>query len=215
MKKLDSKYGCALVKLARKIVVTYLKEGVVISVKQKEGLCDEETMGGFLTAKIIKEVNNEKTERVVMSAGCPLPLMSLRDIVVDSAINMAIQIRSRSLLNTLEIKNLIFEIDVLTPLRIVDVEKPTDYLRKIRVGRDGLMVERGFFRVLLLPKVPLEKGWDAQDFLSECCVRAGYPPDAWLYKNVNIYAFQSQIFKEVKPLGKIIELSLDPGAVDP
>lgn len=206
---MDLKHGRALVRLARQIVVTYLEEGFIGSVEGKKESYSEEIMGSFLTARVVEDVNRGKTERVVMSVGCPLPLMSVRDIVVDSTTNMAIRIRAHSLLGTLEIENLIFEIDMLTPPRLVSVKKPDEYSGKIRVGKDGLMIEHGFLRALLLPKVPLEKGWDVQDFLSECCMRAGFPPDAWLYKNLDIYTFQSRIFKEVEPCGEIVELSME------
>jgi len=75
--------------------------------------------------------------------------------------------------------------------------------------RDGLIVEQNVFKGLLLPQVPVEQGWDAEDFLSHTCMKAGLQPDAWCEKNTKISKFQGQIFTETKPLGPIKEIQLN------
>jgi len=92
---------------------------------------------------------------------------------------------------------------VLTPPEPVEVENPQDYCSKIKVGRDGLIVERSFCKGLLLPQVPVEWKWDEEAFLCQCCIKAGLPPDSWLLKGTRIYKFSSIIAQETSPNGPI------------
>ena len=91
---------------------------------------------------------------------------------------------------------------------LIEVEDPRDYPKAIRVGRDGLIVEKGFFRGLLLPQVPVEWGWDERTFLSQCCLKAGLYPDAWLDKDTRIYRFQAVVFEEEAPRGPVRRVEL-------
>jgi hypothetical protein len=83
------------------------------------------------------------------------------------------------------------------------VKKPTEYAAKIKVGKDGLIVERGMFKGLLLPQVPVEWKWDEEEFLCQCCIKAGLLPDNWLLEGTKIYRFQAIIFEEEKPRGEV------------
>jgi len=76
-------------------------------------------------------------------------------------------------------------------------------LAKIKVGEDGLIVEKGMFKGLLLPQVPVEWGWCEEEFLCQCCVKAGLPPDSWLTKGAKIYKFSAIIFGEKTPKGEV------------
>ncbi|MFX0010338.1 MAG: AMMECR1 domain-containing protein, partial [Candidatus Hermodarchaeota archaeon] len=52
---------------------------------------------------------------------------------------------------------------------------------------DGLIVEKRSSKGLLLPQVPVEWHWDVEEFLNNCCMKAGLTPDAWLEKGTKIY----------------------------
>ena len=45
-----------------------------------------------------------------------------------------------------------------------------------------------------IPQVALEWGWDADEFLSQTCHKAGLPPDAW--KDATIWRFEAEVFSE-------------------
>ncbi len=81
--------------------------------------------------------------------------------------------------------------------------KKKDLPKEIKIGVHGLIVEKGFYKGLLLPQVPVEWGWDEMEFLSQTCWKAGLPPDCWLDENTKIYAFTAEIFEEEEPHGKI------------
>jgi AMMECR1 domain-containing protein len=92
---------------------------------------------------------------------------------------------------------------------LIKVDKPEEYLSHIEIGRDGLIVEQGFFKGLLLPQVPIEQGWEKKEFISNTCMKAGLMPDAWFNENTKISKFSGQIFTEIEPRGEIKEKKLD------
>jgi hypothetical protein len=89
-----------------------------------------------------------------------------------------------------ELDTLDIEISVLTPMkRICDPNQ-------VAVGRDGLYIKRGICAGVLLPQVPVEQGWDREQFLDHTCLKAGLPAGAWKEKNTELYVFQAEVFGE-------------------
>ncbi len=88
-----------------------------------------------------------------------------------------------------EIPELHIEISVMTE------PKPISSVDEIVVGRDGLIIEKGPNRGLLLPQVPVEWGWDRDEYLKHLCAKAGLGPDEW-QSGATIYAFQALVFGE-------------------
>jgi AmmeMemoRadiSam system protein B/AmmeMemoRadiSam system protein A len=89
-----------------------------------------------------------------------------------------------------ELPELEYEISVLTPMQEV---KDLD---EIMVGRDGLEMESGAHRGVLLPQVPVEYNWTRDEFLSHTCTKAGMAPDCWRTGDVKISRFQALVFSE-------------------
>ncbi|TEU06413.1 TIGR00296 family protein, partial [Candidatus Bathyarchaeota archaeon] len=88
--------------------------------------------------------------------------------------------------------------------QLVKVKTPMDYPSKIQVGQDGLIVEGGYSKGLLLPQVPVEWSWNEEEFLCQCCIKAGLSPDCWLLKGTKIYKFNCVIAQEVSPNGEVV-----------
>ena len=80
------------------------------------------------------------------------------------------------------------EVSILSP-----VEVCPDPAR-IEVGRHGLIMMRGGRSGLLLPQVPVEWGWDRETFLSQTCLKAGLPPQAWKDPDTAILWFEAEVF---------------------
>ncbi len=95
-----------------------------------------------------------------------------------------------------ELEKADIEISVLSPIETVES------INDIKVGRDGLIISRGFNSGLLLPQVPTEQGWDLETFLINTCYKAGLPGSAWQQKGTKIEKFSAQVFGE-KELGMI------------
>jgi len=104
-----------------------------------------------------------------------------------------------------ELDSLTVEVSVLTNPELIQVDEPGEYPEKIMVGRDGLIVEKGPRKGLLLPQVPVEQGWGVKEFLNHTCMKAGLTPDQWLNTETRIYAFQAQVYRERSPEGEVRE----------
>jgi hypothetical protein len=191
--------GKFLVELARKTVEEYLKSKKRISAPENISEKLLQPCGVFVTINTIRD--GEKELRGCI--GYPYPTTPLVQAVIESAISSATQDPRFYPLSLSELDNVVFEISVLTPPQLIEVKKPSEYLPKIMVGKDGLIVERGMFKGLLLPQVPVEWEWDEEEFLCQCCIKTGLPPDCWLLENTKIYKFQAIIFEEEKPRGEV------------
>ncbi|MGC9104914.1 MAG: AmmeMemoRadiSam system protein A [Thermoprotei archaeon] len=112
-----------------------------------------------------------------------------------------------------ELDAIIVEVTVLTKPQPIEVENRWELPKTIKVGRDGLIVERGImYSGLLLPQVPVEYCWDEETFLAETCIKAGLLPDCWLDPKVTVKKFQGIIFRELYPNSGDI-LVLEPSEV--
>jgi uncharacterized protein (TIGR00296 family) len=197
--------GKFLVELARSAVKAYLKTGTPIAAPANTPEKLFEQCGVFVT--INKTQNGEKQLRGCI--GYPYPTSALVEAVIDSAIAAATQDPRFYPLTLNELDTVVFEVSVLTPPELVKVQKPDEYVAKVNVGEDGLIIEKGMFKGLLLPQVPVEWKWNAEEFLCQCCIKAGLTPDSWLTKGTKIYKFQAIIFEEETPQGEVKQLHLN------
>lgn len=197
--KLTLEEGLFLVKIAREAVGTYLKDGKMLPVPKDVSSKLIEKCGVFVTLNSVKHGRKELRGCI----GFPYPTTPLTHAVIESAINSATQDPRFPSVSLDELDHIIFEVSVLTPPELVKVEKPTEYPSKISVGQDGLIVERGYYKGLLLPQVPIEWNWDEEQFLCQCCIKAGLPPDCWLMDGTKIYKFSCVIAQETKPNGPV------------
>ena len=193
-----------LVQLARRAVENYLNTRKHSA--PPEGLSQKliQPCGVFVTISTVR--NNEKELRGCI--GYPYPTIPLAEAVVDSAINAATRDPRFPPLKPQELDRVVFEVSVLTPPQKIEAENPKEYCTKIKVGEDGLIIERGIYKGLLLPQVPVEWEWNEEEFLCQCCNKAGLPADYWLVQGTNVYKFQAIVFEEEKPGGRIIRKPL-------
>ncbi len=196
---LSLKDGEFLVKLARKAVEVYLREGKIIDPPEEVSEKLKEKRGVFVT------INTFKPKELRGCIGFPEPIYPLVEATIKAAIHSATEDPRFPPMMEEELDNVVFEVSVLTKPELIVVKDVREYPKKIKVGRDGLIVERGFLKGLLLPQVPVELGWDEEEFLSQCCLKAGLMPDAWLEKDTKIYKFQAEVFEEVEPRGRVIK----------
>jgi len=197
--ELNLEEGKFLIQLARNAVKQYLETRKTIKPPKNTPAKLWEHCGVFVTINTLR--NEEKQLRGCI--GYPFPTNPLVEAVIDSAINAATQDPRFHPLSLNELSKVVFEVSVLTPPEPVEVKNPKEYLAKIKVGEDGLIVEKGFLKGLLLPQVPVEWGWGEEEFLCQCCVKAGLPPDTWLTKGTKISKFHAIIFEEQTPEGDI------------
>ena len=198
---LDIRDGEFLVKLSRAAVEEYLKSGIKISPPENTPPELFEKRGVFVTLKTYPK------GELRGCIGYPEPIMPLVLATIDAAISAAVRDPRFYPVRLEELPNITFEVTVLTPPEPIEVS-PEELPRAIKVGRDGLIVRCGYASGLLLPQVPVEWGWNEEEFLSQTCLKAGLPPNCWLDPRCQFYKFQGQIFTETEPYGKVVEESI-------
>ncbi len=179
--------GEYLVGIAKEAVLNYLENGEVIPIPED---CPEE-----LKEKLGVFVTLNKNNQLRGCIGYPEPVESAIQATINVAIAAATE-DPRFLPVTLqEYPKLTFEVTVLTKPELIAVEKPEQYLEEIEIGKDGLIIEKGFSKGLLLPQVATENNMDIEDFLAHTCMKAGISADSWLDASCDVYKFQGQIFE--------------------
>ena len=192
--------GEILVRTARTVVTEYLKT-------RKKIVLQEDFMSKFsYNSGVFVTLNKEENLRGCI--GFPTPVKKLYQSLVDAAIASATEDPRFPPVQHDELEEISFEVTILTSPGEVKVTNPLEYLSKIKVGRDGLIVKWEFGSGLLLPQVPIEYGWNEEEFLNHTCEKAGAPPDCWRRKSTMILQFEGIIFRETKPNGNVIRVSL-------
>jgi uncharacterized protein (TIGR00296 family) len=191
--------GTKAICFSRKIIQEYLQQTHTST--DDLGPAFHEAQGVFVTLHTFPD------HELRGCIGIPLPVMPLQDALIESAQSVTRDPRFPPLQVT-ELDAVLIEISILTKPERITVKDPKEYLAQIIIGRDGLLVEHGVYKGLLLPQVPVEQAWTIEEYLSHACMKAGLSPDAWFEKTTKISTFQGQIFTEVKPHGHVKELHL-------
>jgi uncharacterized protein (TIGR00296 family) len=140
--------------------------------------------------------------------GIPEPIMSLRDALVRSAMSAATEDPRFPRMSPGELDGVVVEVTLMTPPELIEVESPEELLEEVRIGVHGLIAVRGGARGLLLPQVPVEQGWDVEEFLRHTCWKAGLPLEAWKDGKTRFQAFTGQVFSEMEPRGDVVAKTL-------
>jgi uncharacterized protein (TIGR00296 family) len=183
---LSESEGKYLVKFAKEVVEKFVN-GEKIEVPDKVPEKLKENSGAFVSLKERRELRG--------CIGYILPKFSLIVCVKEAAKSATRDPRFPPLTKE-ELKDVKVEVTVLTKPEKIYVEKPEDYLKKIKIGRDGLILKKAHHTGVLLPQVPVEQKWNVQEYLEGLSIKAGLDPDGWKSEGVEIYSFQGQIFGE-------------------
>ena len=201
---ISDKDGEILVRLARESIEKYVREKLII--KPPLGLTKEfyQKMGIFVTLNTLTTRGRELRGCI----GYPLPEKPLLEALIDSAISASSNDPRFEKIYPDELENIVVEISVLTPPEHITVSSPEEYCNHIKVGEDGLIVRWRYGSGLLLPQVPIEQGWEVEDFLRHTCIKAGATPDHWRSPDTDIYKFKAIVFEETSPRGSIVRREL-------
>jgi len=196
---LSDEDGAVLVQTARKIATEFVKNGRILELDSGIRSKFSFESGIFVTLDIKDDLRG--------CIGFPLP-RKIAEALPEAAIAAATQDPRFSPVKTSELEKITFEVTVLTPPVEIMVDDPLQLPSKIKVGRDGLMVKQDNHSGLLLPQVPVEYGWNEEEFLAHTCQKADLPQECWKKKQTRIFSFEGIIFKENQPNGKIIRKKL-------
>ncbi len=198
--KISKEDGNNLVKTARMVVTEYLKNGIKVELEKQFREDFSFKSGVFVT------LNNSSGLRGCI--GYPLPGKKLFNALKDAAIAAATEDPRFPPVKFEELDSITFEVTVLTPPTKIEVSESKEYLSKIKVGQDGLIVKYGYNSGLLLPQVPIEYGWNEREFLEHTCEKAGLPKDYWKKEEIEIQKFEGIVFREKDPNGEVIQEKL-------
>ncbi len=158
------------------------------------GRADVSTLGRALeagpaghdaTGVFVTLTKGDELRGCVGSLGSDRPL---REAVVAAAISAALDDPRFPPVTAAELPALHIEISVLgAPTPLLDQGA-------FRPGIDGVIVERGWRRGLLLPEVATARTWTAPQMFAAACGKAGLPEDAWRDPSTRLQAFRTVRF---------------------
>ncbi len=171
-----------LLKLARTAIAEYLETGNIPDYETEDPVLTRRA-GAFVTLRQGDELR-----------GCIGRLWADKPLyrrVQEMAVAAATSDPRFPPLTAEELDNLTVEVSVLSPLRrVIDI-------RQIEVGTYGLVIIKAGRQGVLLPQVPVEEGWDREEFLGNLCLKAGLTPDCWTDQPA-LYAFTALVFGETE-----------------
>jgi len=187
------------VNLARNAITEYLSKRRAIDPPPDAPKHLLENSGVFVT------LNSVRPRRELRGCiGYPLPTEPLVKATISAAIEAATGDPRFEPVELSEFKNdVAVEVSVLTVPEELVAKEPAERPKEIEIGRHGLIVGRGPYRGLLLPQVAPEWQWNAEEFLCQCCLKAGLPPDAWLDRETKVEKFHAVVFEEDQPNGEV------------
>jgi len=193
--------GKFLITLARKSILNYLTFNKLLS--QPEDLPAKflEESGVFVTLNKQDKKGEKKLRGCI---GFPTPIYSLVQATIEAAKSAAVSDPRFPIVEIEEMKEILVEVTILTPPKLMQIKDPKEYLKKIKIGRDGLIVKSGGRSGLLLPQVPVEWNWTVEEFLEHTCGKAWLPEDCWKDLSTEIYSFSGIIYQEVEPNGEVV-----------
>lgn len=194
----DGKY---LVSIARKSILNFLTFEKLLPQPEDTPEKFLENSGIFVT---LNKPDEEGKKRLRGCIGFPTPIYPLIKATIEAAKSAAIEDPRFPTVEIDEMNEILIEVTILTPPKLLKVKDPKEYLEKIKIGRDGLIVKRGGQSGLLLPQVPVEWKWNIEEFLEHTCNKAWLPTDAWKDPKTEIHFFSGIIYKELEPKGEVV-----------
>lgn len=192
---MNSEDGELAVKFARKTIEMWVSESKTPDIPKVSKMFTEKS-GVFTTLHTYPE------HELRGCIGLPYPNKPLIEAIRESAVSVTMDPRFPKL-GEEELEKVIVEVSILTKPEKIEVKSPYEYLERIKIGKDGLIIKNGMQAGLLLPQVPKEYGWNVKTFLEHLCMKAFLPPDAWTHQGTEIFRFGSEIFSEKTPNGEI------------
>jgi AmmeMemoRadiSam system protein B/AmmeMemoRadiSam system protein A len=134
-------------------------------------------------------VTLEKNSELRGCIGDIFPRQPLYESVITNAINAAVNDWRFNPVTKGECNDIQIEISALT------VPRPISSPNQIRIGIDGVVLNKNGHSAVFLPQVAPEQNWDTSQMLANLSLKAGLPPDAWK-ENASFLVFQAVVFKE-------------------
>jgi AmmeMemoRadiSam system protein A len=134
-------------------------------------------------------VTLKKNHQLRGCIGDIFPRQPLYKSVITNAINAGVNDRRFPPVTRAECNDIKIEISALT------APKPIASSEEIRIGIDGVVLNKDGRSSVFLPQVAPEQGWDLNKMLTQLSLKAGLAGDAWK-EGANFLVFQADVFGE-------------------
>ncbi len=178
----DDKHNLLL--LARETIEFYLKNNKTPTAEQL-GISVSDAMKVPRAAFVTLNKNSQLRGCI----GDVLPRQALYQSVIANAINAAVNDWRFRPVTPDELAEIEIEVSALT------VPKTIESYNQIRLGTDGIILQKGGHSALFLPQVAPEQGWNLEQTLTHLSLKAGLPGDAWK-EGTSFSVFQAEVFGE-------------------
>ena len=118
--------------------------------------------------------------------GSLAPVEPLYQSVHHNAINAAQEDPRFPPVQPAELPQIEIDVSILSPSRNIA------FLEEFKLGRMGIILEKGMHRSVFLPEVAVEQGWTREETLAHLSRKAGLPADAWK-KDARFQVFESVV----------------------
>lgn len=171
-----------LLELARKSIVHFLDNHQLPDIP-------DENLSSRLKVSRAAFVTLNVNHQLRGCIGDIFPRQPLYKSVIANAVNAAVNDRRFYPVSSNELKDITIEISALT------VPKSIDSYEQIRVGTDGVVLQKDGYSAVFLPQVAPEQKWDREQMLEHLSRKAGLPADAWK-QGASFLTFQADVFGE-------------------
>ena len=180
--KLSAEFRFKLLRVARQSLKYFLENGKRIQFPTEIPVLLEKR-AVFVTLR------NREKGHLRGCIGQSKPRYPLIEAVAKTAISSAVDDTRFPTLTLDELPDLLIEINVLSPLASSKAED-------VKIGKHGLMINKGSKGALFLPEVAILNGWDLNTFLDELCRKADLPEESWHDRKAELYVFESEAWSE-------------------
>ncbi len=179
--------------LARKAIVSFLEKRQMPDVSDV-GISDrlKSPRAAFVTLNKIMEPAPPGPRKNYQLRGCIgdiFPRQPLYKSVISNAVNAAVNDPRFYPVGKDELKDITIEISALTP------PKPVGSVENIRIGIDGVVLNKNGYSAVFLPQVAPEQNWSRDEMLEHLSLKAGLPADGWK-QGASFLTFQAEVFGE-------------------
>lgn len=189
--------GARTVELAREAVESYVLNG------QREQPGSMREAFYQRTGALVRLESSRGRGSLRGCAGAYRSSEQLGHEIVEAAIEASSDSSCGSEVRPAELSNLLVSVCVVR-----DVWESDDPLSELEIGHHGVAINGGSEHSWLYPTVPVENGWNPQEYLERTTRKARLAPTSWQQDDVSVTLFEAAVFREREPNGSVEELTL-------
>lgn len=185
--------GARAVELAREAVESFVLHGQ----REQPGSMREAFYAR--TGAFVRITSTRGRGRLRGCAGAYRGNDQLGHAIVDAAIQAASGDSCGSEIESKELPNLSISVCIVTNNVLT-----ADPVADLELGRHGVAIDNGGSHGWLYPTIPVENGWNKEEFLSRACRKARLSPFAWQEEDTMVTLIEGEVFRE-RPDGGSVE----------